>query len=345
MQKKSDKKEGASSLKFGIRFNSDSGSIVEILKLSKIAEQNGFEFVWYCEDLFKRDAWIVLTAIASVTKQIKLGTALVNPYSSNPAELAMRIATLQEYSGRAILGIGPGDLSSLKWVGNAPKYPFTGTKEAISIIRTLLYQKHAYDNKRVVFRNWTKQTYLRFKINQKIPIYIGGQRPKMLELMGELGDGALPLLFPPSCASSVVDRITKGVKRVNRQITDIDIAGCVWYWIPEVEGNDDPLRHLIAYYGPLLADEMLKYANLSQSDFHIIRQCTDDGDYERARALVTDKMFKLAITGDIDQIIAQIEHLSKIGITQLNIGPPLGANPRSALEKTGKIIEYFSDDI
>ncbi|GAG85221.1 unnamed protein product [marine sediment metagenome] len=37
-------------MKFGIRFNSDSGSIVEILKLTKIAEQNGFEFVWYCEE-------------------------------------------------------------------------------------------------------------------------------------------------------------------------------------------------------------------------------------------------------------------------------------------------------
>ena len=48
--KKSKKKEGASSLKFGIRFNSDSGPIVEILKLTKIAEQNGFEFVRYCED-------------------------------------------------------------------------------------------------------------------------------------------------------------------------------------------------------------------------------------------------------------------------------------------------------
>ena len=100
------------SIKFGIRFNSDSGTITEILELAKVAEKSGFEYMWYCEDLFKRDAWIVLTAIASVTKQIKLGTALVNPYTANPAELAMRIATLQEYTGRAILGIGAGDLNS-----------------------------------------------------------------------------------------------------------------------------------------------------------------------------------------------------------------------------------------
>ena len=45
-------------LKFGIRFNSDSGPITEILKLAKVAEQSGFDYIWYCEDLFKRDAWI-----------------------------------------------------------------------------------------------------------------------------------------------------------------------------------------------------------------------------------------------------------------------------------------------
>ena len=66
------------------------------------------------------------------------------------------------------------------------------------------------------------------------------------------------------------------------------------------------------------------------------------GKFIKLRELITEKMRSLAITGDEDQIIQQIENLGKAGITQMNIGPPLGPNPREAIERTKRIIAYFS---
>src|SRR5579862_3269047 len=97
-------------LRFGIRLNNAFGSVQEVVELARLAEQAGFDVIWYCHDLFLRDAWVTLTAVAAATSRIQLGTCIVNPFTDDPAEIAMHAATLQEYSeGRFILGIGPGE--------------------------------------------------------------------------------------------------------------------------------------------------------------------------------------------------------------------------------------------
>jgi len=102
---------------FSVSLNSGHGPTAEAVKLAVLAERHGLECVWYCQDLFQRDAWVFLTAAATHTKRIDLGTGVVNPYTVNPAELAMHAATLDEYSGgRVRLGISVGAVEFLRWV-------------------------------------------------------------------------------------------------------------------------------------------------------------------------------------------------------------------------------------
>lgn len=109
------------------------------MELAQLAEEVGFDVFWYCEDLFKRDAWIVLTAVAEATERMRLGTAIVNPYASHFSELAMRAATLQELSGgRFILGIGPGAPETLAWAGVHVSKPIQGLVKAVTQLRELL---------------------------------------------------------------------------------------------------------------------------------------------------------------------------------------------------------------
>jgi len=65
------------------------------------------------------------------------------------------------------------------------------------------------------FKGWQDGARLRFPVPEKpIPICIGGQGPKVMEMMVELGDGGLPIVFPPETIDQAVERIKTGADRI-----------------------------------------------------------------------------------------------------------------------------------
>jgi 5,10-methylenetetrahydromethanopterin reductase len=325
-------------VRFGIRFNSDSGPVREIVRYAQLAEELGFDDFWYCQDLMKRDAWVVLTAVAAATSRIRVGTCIVNPFSASPAEIAMAAATLQEFSdGRFVLGIGPGDPPYLEWVGLRQRRPATGLAEAVTILRRLLAGEAAGEPGEV-FAGWRPDARLRFAPPaQPVPIYIGGQGPRVLELMGELADGGLPILFPPETIDAVRARVAAGAARAGRSLEGFDLAACVWWSLAETRREaEDALRYLAAYYGPSLRAETLAPIGLTPEDFAPVRAAWAAGDMGRAMAALTPQMFRLAIYGAPDEMVERLRWLAARGVTQINIGPPLGPDPLTALRRTGE---------
>jgi len=325
-------------MRFGIRFNSASGTIQDVVRWAQLAESVGFDDFWYCQDLMQRDAWVALTAVAAATRRIRIGTAIANPFSASPAELAMRAATLQEFSnGRFVLGIGPGDPPTLDWAGLRQAKPLTGLREAVRLLRALLGGEEAsLDGE--VFRGWKSGARLRFPMPQPpVPIYIGGQGPRVLEFAGEAGDGALPIVFPPEVIGDVVARIRAGAARAGRSLEGFDLAACVWWAIGEARRQaEDALRPLIAYYGPSLRAETLAPIGLGPDDFADIRAAWQAGDHERAAGLVRPEMFRLAIMGTATEIVERVRWLQRMGATQVSIGPPLGLDRERALRATAE---------
>ncbi len=325
-------------LRFGIRFNSASGTIRDVVRWAQLAEALGFDDFWYCQDLMQRDAWVALTAVAAATKHIRIGTCIANPFSASPAELAMRAASLQEYSeGRFVLGIGPGDPPVLEWAGLRQRRPLTGLREGVGLLRTLLRgEAAAFEGE--VFEGWTSGARLRFPIpSAPVPIYIGGQGPRVLEFMGEAGDGGLPIVFPPETIDGVVERVRAGAARAGRSLDGFDLAACVWWSVGETPSQaEEALRPLIAYYGPSLREETLAPIGLAASDFHAIRAALRAGDMRAAEALVQPPMFRLAIAGEPGQVVERVKRLQARGVTQINIGPPLGLDKERALRATAQ---------
>lgn len=334
-------------LTFSLSLNSSHGPTSEAVKLAVLAEKNGLDCIWYCQDLFQRDAWVFLTATATQTRQINLGTGIVTPYTVNPAELIMHAATLDEYSGgRVRLGISVGAIEFLKWIGIKVKNPISGMRESISIFRRLLRGERVNHNGRV-FKNWSEDAYLRFKpIRENLPIYLGAQSPKLLELIGEIADGGLPLLFPPEYFGQVLKMIKKGTEKARRNIEDLDIVGCIWFSVSDNrESAVEALRGLVSFYGPHLADEMINYVGLKSEDFDPIRYAINIRDFEGARKLVTNDMANLAIYGTPDDCIDRIEKLVDNGLKHIRFGPPLGPDPETTINLLGKeIIPYFKEN-
>ena len=111
-------------LRFGIRFNDAFGSVRDVVELARLSEQAGFDVIWYCHDLFLRDAWVTLTAITAATSTAQIGTCIVNPFTDDPAEIAMHATTLQEYSGVDLSWVsGRANPSSWSWWASGRSVP------------------------------------------------------------------------------------------------------------------------------------------------------------------------------------------------------------------------------
>ena len=131
-----------------------------------------------------RSSFVTLTSIADHTNRMILENTILNPYTTNPAEIAMFIALLDELiNGRAVCGISTGALEYMEWLVIPAAKPFTRTREAAELVRLLISRGPAkYDGKEF---HWTDQAYMRYTpVRNKIPVYIGGQGDRMLEYSG-----------------------------------------------------------------------------------------------------------------------------------------------------------------
>lgn len=191
-------------MRFSLRLNNDL-PVAVYADLAKEAETLGFDQIWVSSDLFFRSAPVILTAMALNTSRISIGVGVLNPYTIHPAEIAMLAATLDEASGgRFMLGMASGAAEFLDWANIPRGKPIPELRQAVRTIRRLL------DGERPAAAAWSDEAYLRYPPpsaaddadgngggKPRVPVYIGGMGDRMLALAGEIGDGALPLLFPP----------------------------------------------------------------------------------------------------------------------------------------------------
>src|SRR5262249_23723645 len=106
--------------------------------LIKLAEQVGFGAFWKGESN-STDPIVMLSAVASRTKKIKLGTAIYHIYGRSPVTLGIQSATLQDLSGgRLLLGLGVANKSIAGWHGGVFDRPLKRAREYIDIVRKWL---------------------------------------------------------------------------------------------------------------------------------------------------------------------------------------------------------------
>jgi len=162
-------------MKFSLRFNNDL-PVARYVELARAAERFGFAQFWVSHDLFLRHVWVILAAVAQATERIEVGTCIVNPYSTNLAEIAMAAATLDELAGgRFNLGIGAGAADFLSWIGIEQAHPLAAMRESIMLLRRL------FDGERAPFdgafvKGWTDEAYLRFAA-RRVPMSYCPARP------------------------------------------------------------------------------------------------------------------------------------------------------------------------
>lgn len=329
-------------MKFSIRLNNDL-PVAQYVELAQLAESLGFDQIWVSHDLFLRSCVVILSAVASATKRIEIGSCILNPYTMNPAEIAMLAATLDELSNKRFnLGLASGAADFLGWIGIQQKKPRTDLLEVIDALRRLFAgEKVVLDGQ---FLQWTDKAYLRFEPLRQVPIYIGAMSPKMLQAIGSHADGGLPLLFPPEHYASVRPLVEEGAQHASREFDAIDLAACIWCSFgDDKETAEAPLKEKIAYYGHAMSPMILQQLGLTVADFDEIEQFMQtERDMQKATALVTNQMLNIGVTGTPRDVMPRLEALVDMGVKHLSFGPPLGANIGDSIRMIGnEIIPHF----
>lgn len=166
------------------------------------------------------DPWMALSAVATETEHIGLGTRVTPLPLYEPARLAKSVATLDIISGgRAILGAGAG------WYEDAPRaYGIRWDKLGTRIDRML-------EEIEIITRLWTqpKVTYegKYYKIEDAVffpkpvqkphpPIWFGGYSNRILKAAAKMGNGYMPSMCSEEKFGEIVNKVKEFAREQGR---------------------------------------------------------------------------------------------------------------------------------
>ncbi|HZQ35236.1 MAG TPA: LLM class flavin-dependent oxidoreductase [Dehalococcoidia bacterium] len=296
------------------------------------AEELGYETVWVGES-WGRDAFALITYMATATERLQFGTGIVNVFSRSPALIAQTAATVDELSGgRLILGLGTSGANVIEhWHGLRYEKPVTRMREYIEIVQQILRgERLNYDG--AIF-HMSRGFPLPFKpLRPSIPIYLATLAGRSLEITGELADGWLPIYFWPEHFDQLTAPIRAGAEKAGRDFSAITITP---YILTAVSDDGDEARSLmrahIAYYvggmGVYYHRLISGYGFVEEAER--IRTAWAERDRARAASYVTDTMVNaLTISGTPAQCRERLAVYRAVGVQAPCVSFPHGASER-----------------
>lgn len=181
------------------------------------------DFIRHCEDAgfdgvgvhdhpgSGRDAYVTLALAAQRTRRIRLYPATSSPVVRHPLLLASLAQSLDEIApGRICLTVAPGFLA-VRSIGK-PRANLATMREALLALRRLLA------GEAVTFDSTSSR--LRNTSDRPPPVYLLAAGPRMVELAGEVADGALLLVGLHREAVAAARRhLEAGARRAGRTLS------------------------------------------------------------------------------------------------------------------------------
>jgi alkanesulfonate monooxygenase SsuD/methylene tetrahydromethanopterin reductase-like flavin-dependent oxidoreductase (luciferase family) len=245
-----------SPLRFGVFLSPDAGRCEDVLDQALAAEAAGLDLVGIQDHPYQRrflDTWVLIGHLLARTTRIRVLPDVANLPLRPPAMMAKAAASLDLLSdGRFELGLGAGGfLDAAAGMGGPRRRAgesVEAVEEAIGILR----------------RAWEADGQLRhegrhYRLDYKpgpppahpIRIWLGGYRPRMLELTGRLADGWIPSLgyLGPDDAPGARRRVDEAAQAAGRDPSKIariyNLSGTITGRGPAKGLLDGPVEHWV----------------------------------------------------------------------------------------------------
>ncbi|MDD1676574.1 MAG: 5,10-methylenetetrahydromethanopterin reductase, partial [Methanomicrobiales archaeon] len=302
-------------MSYGIEFVPGNINVKQVVNFCKLAESKDIDFAWITNHYNNRHCYPTLAAIAMNTTSLKMGPGIMNAFTDTPAAMASFFCTLNEISdGRAVLGIGPGDLSTLPKIAIQGEKPVARLEEAVAVIRQLCTGEtvNKMPNRQFFNYDGAKLTGVNLPDKKKgVPIYIGAQGPKVLDLAGRVGDGALINASNPKDFQVAIPIIKAAAEKVGKKGFDIGA-----YTAMSIDKNKNKARNAAKIVAAFIAagspPELLTRHGLNLDTVAKIKVALGKFDFKTVGELVSDKEIDaFTIAGTPEEVKMKCDELMK----------------------------------
>ena len=322
--------------RFGIsRGVSPRETFAQVGEIAKKVEELGFEALWFIDhQLGMKDVYAAMNVAATATESMEIGCAVTNLQTRHPTVTANATTALDELSdGRALLGLGAGWVA-VHSIGEKPNR-IAELREGIELFRAL------FAGEEVEFGGARGRLAT---ARRQIPIYLAVSQPRMLELCGEICDGAVLMgAADPEFCNWQLEYIYRGLRKAGRKREDIVIDLIVTMSI------DDDARQAV--------DDVRAWATSQAATFAVwkalppgwdrfrpeFKAAEDAYHYEEHLSLraghkeiVSEEFVRsVTISGDRDHCLSRLHELSTVDIDRISFAL-LSRGRMRRLEELGK---------
>ena len=196
-------------------------TVAENIDLALHAEDRGWGGFWVAETA-GADAVATAGAVAARLTRARVGTAIVPMQTRDPLLLAMAAASLQQIApGGFVLGLGTSttliieDWHATPWGAS----PLGLARECVGLVRRFL----AGERVTTEAGRWRYRRAQLAVDSAPVPIYLAALNDRMLELAGEIADGAILNFVTVADVEHAKQRIAAGARRVGRNLDGFEL--------------------------------------------------------------------------------------------------------------------------
>ncbi len=306
------------------------------------ADELGFDSIWTAE-AYGSDALTPLAWWGSATRNVRLGTAIMQMSARRPTATAMAALTMDHLSGgRFILGLGVSGPQVVEgWYGEPFAKPLARTREYVQICRDAFaraapitsdgpfYPLPLTEGEGVVGLGKALKPTIH-PVREDIPIYLAAEGPKNIALSAEIADGWMALFYSPQHEDLYRPQLEEGFARAGarRSWADFEITATVPLIVhDDVEAAADMLRPMYAlYFGGMGAKGANFHADVPvrmgyEAQIRTVQELYLAGRKDEAAAAVpTGLVEQLALIGPEAKIRHDLEAWRDSVVTTLLIG-------------------------
>ena len=299
------------------------------LEIAQYAEERGFSEIWQADTRLARDCVVMMSALLTKTKRLRIGSGVLPIWTRNPAVIAASWSTMWELGGkvdgrgRVMLGLGAWWEPIASRVGVERVKPLRAMREHVESIRQLFTMEEVTYNGTFVNLDRVRLDVAFGDTSARdIPIYIGATGDKMLEMSGEICDGVvLNYVVSVDYIRRAVELVERGAKKAGKTLDDVDrpelLVCCLSDKDPDAAMAEG--KKLVAYY---LATEphIMKASNVSEELLEKVQAIMSwpatEEDYIRASAVIPDDVVRnLMAVGTSDECRAKVKEYIDAGVT------------------------------
>ncbi len=194
-------------MKIGVQVAWDPLHIDAFLATAHAADEAGVHSLWVNEG-FGHDAFSGLAILARETRNVRLGTSIVNVYSRTPGALAQHFATIDELSGgRAIVGLGASAQGVIeRFHGQQFTSPRKRLVETTMLLRQY-WKKERFSHSGEIFHIDRALELGARPVQPSPPVYFATMAPASVRSTAENADGWLPTWIPNSRLSGEIAQL------------------------------------------------------------------------------------------------------------------------------------------